>query len=684
MRALLSVSDKTGLVELARGLAARGCELVSTGGTATALAEAGLPVLQVSDVTGFPEMMDGRVKTLHPLVHGGILARRDHADDLEAMASTASAHRPRRREPLSVRETAANPATPFDELIEEIDIGGPSMVRAAAKNFRDVLVVVDPADYARVLAALDEPGGPSLALRFDLARKAFAHTASYDTAIADELGARGRARPASARGRPSAAALPSSLYVATRKLRDAALRREPASAGGVVRAGGPRRGRPAGGAAGQGAVVHEPARSRRGARASRSSSTSRPRSSSSTRTRAAPRPARRSPRPTSARARPTRSPRSAASSAEPRDRRGDGQGDCVHVHRGGDRAVDRPTRRWPILAAKTNLRVVIAAVAFGLARGQERGPRRARSAHGARRRAGPGAGSRRPRRMIEWPRADGPEVVTTRAADRRRVEGAALRVARLRAREVEHRHLHRRRPHAGGRRRADEPRGRGEGGGDEGRAGPRSRSPDRSPRRTRSSRSATASTRSPPPAPPPSCSPAARCATPRSSPPPTSTASRWCSPAAATSGTDPETRLFGVRPRTAHRGSGEAERAVLGLTPERRALQGFGAEGEEAAFEVVGERGGVVLRAGVEPDPLSPGFERALDGDAQQVAAEAAADVVGQQSKYAISTLPPSSVRNSKYPAGACVTVMTHSETAGFARWRAMSSSLQRKRSTQP
>ena len=188
-RALLSVSDKSGLVDLASGLQSRGFELVSTGGTARALAEAGLAVTNVSDITKFPEMMDGRVKTLHPLVHGGILARRAHAEDLEA----ARAHGIGLIDLVVVNlypfvKTAANADVAFGDLIEQIDIGGPSMVRAAAKNFRDVLVVVDPADYPQVLAALDAPGGASAAFRFDLARKAFGHTAAYDAAIAGTLG----------------------------------------------------------------------------------------------------------------------------------------------------------------------------------------------------------------------------------------------------------------------------------------------------------------------------------------------------------------------------------------------------------------------------------------------------------------------------------------------------------------
>jgi phosphoribosylaminoimidazolecarboxamide formyltransferase/IMP cyclohydrolase len=188
MRALLSVSDKSGLVPFAAGLTQRGWELVSTGGTAKALVDAGLPVVGISEVTGFPEMMDGRVKTLHPRIHGGILARRHRTDDLEAM----KAHRIELVDLVVVNlypfaKAAARRDTPFDALIEEVDIGGPSLVRAAAKNFRDVLVVVDPGDYDAVLSALDRSGGPSLALRFDLARRAIAHTAAYDQTIASTL-----------------------------------------------------------------------------------------------------------------------------------------------------------------------------------------------------------------------------------------------------------------------------------------------------------------------------------------------------------------------------------------------------------------------------------------------------------------------------------------------------------------
>jgi phosphoribosylaminoimidazolecarboxamide formyltransferase / IMP cyclohydrolase len=188
-RAILSVSDKTGLIPFGKALASRGFELVSTGGTAKALAEAGLPVVNVSDVTGFPEMMDGRVKTLHPKIHGGILARRSHQEDLDL----AKQHGIDLVDLVVVNlypfvETAARPGIAFDDLIEQIDIGGPSLVRAASKNFRDVLIVVSPDDYDAVIAELDRAGGPSPAFRFELARRAFEHTGAYDTAIAATLG----------------------------------------------------------------------------------------------------------------------------------------------------------------------------------------------------------------------------------------------------------------------------------------------------------------------------------------------------------------------------------------------------------------------------------------------------------------------------------------------------------------
>ena len=187
-RAILSVSDKSGLIPFAKALSARGFELVSTGGTAKALADAGLSVINVSVVTGFPEMMDGRVKTLHPKIHGGILARRNHREDLEL----AEQHGIGLVDLVVVNlypfvETAAKPGIKFDDLIEQIDIGGPSLVRAAAKNFRDVMVVVSPNDYDSVIAELDRGGGPTHAFRFQLAKTAFEHTGAYDTAIASTL-----------------------------------------------------------------------------------------------------------------------------------------------------------------------------------------------------------------------------------------------------------------------------------------------------------------------------------------------------------------------------------------------------------------------------------------------------------------------------------------------------------------
>jgi phosphoribosylaminoimidazolecarboxamide formyltransferase/IMP cyclohydrolase len=185
-RALLSVSDKSGLVELGRGLAELGVELVSTGGTARHLRDAGLPVLGVSEVTGFPEILDGRVKTLHPRIHAGLLADRAVAAHLDTLAEHGIA----RIDLVVVNlypflETASRPDATAEEIVEMIDIGGPSMLRAAAKNFAGVAVVVDPGDYPALLAALRAGGGVvPLSMRRSLARKAFGHTANYDTAIA--------------------------------------------------------------------------------------------------------------------------------------------------------------------------------------------------------------------------------------------------------------------------------------------------------------------------------------------------------------------------------------------------------------------------------------------------------------------------------------------------------------------
>ncbi len=184
-RALLSVTDKSGLVEFAQGLASFKVEILSTGGTAKMLREAGLKVVEVSDYTGFPEMLDGRVKTLHPKIHGGILGRRDLASHQEQMAQ-------HQIQPIDMvvvnlyqfEKTIAKPGCTLEDAIENIDIGGPAMLRSSAKNFRDVTVVTDPADYARVLQEMKlNKGATSIATRFKLAKKVFKLTHEYDGAI---------------------------------------------------------------------------------------------------------------------------------------------------------------------------------------------------------------------------------------------------------------------------------------------------------------------------------------------------------------------------------------------------------------------------------------------------------------------------------------------------------------------
>jgi phosphoribosylaminoimidazolecarboxamide formyltransferase/IMP cyclohydrolase len=186
-RALISVSNKAGLVELARGLAKEGIELLSTGGTAKSLYAEGIPVREVSDFTGAPEILDGRVKTLHPRVHGGILGRPTEKHRAEMQQAGISAIDLVIVNLYPFRETVARNA-PFDEVIENIDIGGPAMIRSAAKNHERVAVVVEPGDYPRVLAEIQAAGEVSAPLRYELARKAFAHTAAYDGAIASHLG----------------------------------------------------------------------------------------------------------------------------------------------------------------------------------------------------------------------------------------------------------------------------------------------------------------------------------------------------------------------------------------------------------------------------------------------------------------------------------------------------------------
>jgi phosphoribosylaminoimidazolecarboxamide formyltransferase/IMP cyclohydrolase len=187
-RALVSVSDKSGVVEFARALAALGVELVSTGGTARLLQKEGLPVVEVSAYTGFAEMLDGRVKTLHPKIHGGLLARRDDPTHIKEVRAAGI-------EPIDLlvvnlypfAATVADPDCRFEDAIENIDIGGPAMLRSAAKNHASVTAVVDPADYSRVLQEISQQGAVSEATRFGLAAKVFAHTAAYDGAIANYL-----------------------------------------------------------------------------------------------------------------------------------------------------------------------------------------------------------------------------------------------------------------------------------------------------------------------------------------------------------------------------------------------------------------------------------------------------------------------------------------------------------------
>ena len=187
-RALISLTDKSGCERFAGALAALGIEILSTGGTAKTLRASGVAVTDVSAFTGFPEMLDGRVKTLHPLVHGGILHQRDNQTHLRQCAE----HNIRPIDIVAVNlyafaDTVARPGCTLTDAIENIDIGGPTLLRAAAKNCRDVSVIVDPADYDQVLAELSEHGNTRLTTRFRLARKVFALTAAYDAAISHYL-----------------------------------------------------------------------------------------------------------------------------------------------------------------------------------------------------------------------------------------------------------------------------------------------------------------------------------------------------------------------------------------------------------------------------------------------------------------------------------------------------------------
>ena len=184
-RALLSVTDKSGLLEFAQFLAGHGVEILSTGGTAKLLREGGVPVVEVSDYTGFPEMLDGRVKTLHPKIHGGILGRRDLSSHQEQMARHGI-------QPIDMvvvnlyqfEQVVAKPGCTLEDAIENIDIGGPTLLRASAKNYKDVTVVVDPADYPHIMSEMKlNKGATNIGTRFKLARKVFKLTHEYDGAI---------------------------------------------------------------------------------------------------------------------------------------------------------------------------------------------------------------------------------------------------------------------------------------------------------------------------------------------------------------------------------------------------------------------------------------------------------------------------------------------------------------------
>ena len=188
-RALISVSNKKGVLDFAKALHVMGIEILSTGGTAKSLRDAGVPVKDVSEHTGSPEMLDGRVKTLHPRIHGGLLSRRDNPKDMEEIKK----HGIDTIDMVVVNlypfeETIAKPGVTFDEAIENIDIGGPAMLRSASKNFKDVAVIVDPSDYEKVITEMkSRDGGLRYKTRFELAKKVFKHTSRYDAVIADYL-----------------------------------------------------------------------------------------------------------------------------------------------------------------------------------------------------------------------------------------------------------------------------------------------------------------------------------------------------------------------------------------------------------------------------------------------------------------------------------------------------------------
>ena len=305
--ALISVSDKMGLAPFAKALAVKGVTIYSTGGTRKHLESEGLEVRDIADYTGFPEMMDGRVKTLHPKVFGGILCRHDRGDDMDALKQ----HGIGTFELVVVNlypfeATIAKPGVTPSEAIEQIDIGGPSLVRARAKNHAFTSIATSPEQYAAILTEFETHGGTTLELRKKLAAAAFARTAEYDRAIADYFAQH-----------TADADFPTTYCAKSPPQRSAALRRKPAPARRRLRRAEFRGREPRHGAAAQRqrAVVQQPARSRRRAGDRPRAAALRPRRSSSTTTRAAPRRRRRSPKRC---ARPwpaTRKARSAASSA---------------------------------------------------------------------------------------------------------------------------------------------------------------------------------------------------------------------------------------------------------------------------------------------------------------------------------------------------------------------------------
>jgi phosphoribosylaminoimidazolecarboxamide formyltransferase/IMP cyclohydrolase len=237
LTALISVSDKTGVVDFAKALAALGVRLLSTGGTARLLADAGLAVTEVSEVTGSPEMLDGRVKTLHPRIHGGLLARRDLPEHMAALAEHGIAT----IDLLVVNlypfaQATARADCTLEDAIENIDIGGPAMLRAAAKNWADVAVLIDPADYARVLGELRE-GGLQRSTKFMLARKVFAHTAAYDGMISNYLGSLHAGAELHASAVPAREPFPSTYTLQLNKTQDMRYGENPHQAAAFYREG---------------------------------------------------------------------------------------------------------------------------------------------------------------------------------------------------------------------------------------------------------------------------------------------------------------------------------------------------------------------------------------------------------------------------------------------------------------